>query len=154
MGIGRALSRSRPPRPASGVWTPRALASSYVDTYVDYTGRVKGYAVADLRELGNYDWRFSRRSVWKAERFLLEYPHQRVTPSRERTQVLRARYKAFRAAHGNLKPVDYERRDRWTPIPREFMAAARFPFAGPLWKARRRLDQGARSAPLHVKAYC
>ncbi len=117
--------------------TPRALASSYVDPYVDHTGRVKGYAVADLRELGNYDWRFSRRSVWKAERFLLEYPHQRVTPSRERTQVLRARYKAFRAAHGNLKPVDYERRDRWTPIPREFMAAARFPFAGPLWRSRR-----------------
>ncbi len=29
--------------------TPRALALSYVDPYVDYTGRVTGYALVDLR---------------------------------------------------------------------------------------------------------
>ena len=29
--------------------TPRALALSYVDPYVDFTGRVTGYAVVDLR---------------------------------------------------------------------------------------------------------
>jgi hypothetical protein len=112
--------------------TARALALSYVDTYVDFTGRIKGYAIADLRELGTYDWRFSPRSVWKAERFLLDYPHRRITPAPERTKVLRTRYREFRAAHDDLKPVDYERRDRWTPIPREFARAARYPFAGPL----------------------
>ena len=117
---------------------PRALALSYVDTYVDFTGRIKGYGVADLRELGNYDWRFSPRSVWKAERFLLEYPHRRIRPSRARTNALRARYRAFRAAHDDMKPVDYEGKSRWTPIPREFAPAARFPFAGPVWRARGR----------------
>jgi len=117
--------------------TARALALSYVDTYVDYSGGIKGYGVADLRDLGSYDWRFSVRSVWRAERFLLDYPHRRIRPSRVRTRALRRRYREFRAAHDDLKPVDYEGMDRWTPIPDEFMAAARFPFAGPLWRARR-----------------
>src|ERR1044071_4410460 len=40
--------------------TPRALALSYVDPYVDLTGRVTAYAVVDLRRLGNYDWRLAR----------------------------------------------------------------------------------------------
>src|SRR6185503_14852181 len=36
--------------------TPRALALSYADPYVDYTGRVTGYAVVNLaKEMGNYD---------------------------------------------------------------------------------------------------
>jgi hypothetical protein len=82
--------------------TSRALALSYVDAYVDYSGRIKGYAVADLRELGTYDWRFSPRSVWKAERFLLEYPHHRITPASGRTRALRQRYRAFRAAHDDM----------------------------------------------------
>jgi hypothetical protein len=119
--------------------TARALALSYVDAYVDYSGRIKGYAVADLRELGAYDWRFSPRSVWKAERFLLDYPHRRIAPSSDRTKALRKRYKAFRAVHDDMKPVDYEGKERWTPIPREFLRAARFPFAGPLWSRHRRL---------------
>ena len=119
--------------------TARALALSYVDTYVDYSGGIKGYGVADLRDLGSYDWRFSVRSVWRAERFLLDYPHHRIRPSRVRTRALRRRYRAFRAAHDDLKPVDYQGMERWTPIPDEFMAAARFPFAGPLWRARRLL---------------
>ena len=58
--------------------TPRALAVSYVDTYVDFTGGVTGYAVADMREMGDYDWRFSRRYVWPAEQFLLDYPHRHI----------------------------------------------------------------------------
>ena len=31
--------------------TPRALALSYAEGYVDHTGRIKGYAVVDLRVL-------------------------------------------------------------------------------------------------------
>jgi hypothetical protein len=118
--------------------TPRALALSYVDAYVDYTGGVKGYAVANLREVGNYDWRFSQRNIWKAERFLLEYPHRAIKTSRARIKRLRVRYTEFRAAHDDRKPVDYEGRDRWTPIPREFQPAARFPFAGAVARRRRR----------------
>src|SRR2546421_6909432 len=38
--------------------TPRALALSYVDPYVDFSGRVTGYVVVNLAELmGEYDWR-------------------------------------------------------------------------------------------------
>src|SRR5882672_11570249 len=37
--------------------TPRALAASYLDTYVDLTGGITAYTVADLRVLGDYDWR-------------------------------------------------------------------------------------------------
>ncbi len=54
--------------------TPRALALSYVDPYVDFTGGVTGYAVVDLRTLGDYDWRLSDRNVWKVERMLLDFP--------------------------------------------------------------------------------
>ncbi len=40
--------------------TPRALALSYVDPYVDFSGRITAYAVVDLREaMGGYDWRLS-----------------------------------------------------------------------------------------------
>ena len=37
--------------------TPRALALSYFEGYIDFTGRIKAYAVVDLRVLGSYDWR-------------------------------------------------------------------------------------------------
>src|SRR5512140_3384667 len=53
--------------------TPRALALSYVDGYVDFTGAIKGYAVVDLRDaLGEYDWRLSAKNVWKVENVLLD----------------------------------------------------------------------------------
>ena len=67
--------------------TPRALASSYMDPYIDLTGRVTGYAVVDLRVMGSYDWRLADTNVWKVERMLLEHPHRSirvVEPARER----------------------------------------------------------------------
>ena len=46
---------------------PRDLALSYVDPYIDYTGRITGYTVVDIAELlGDYDWRLSDKNVWKA----------------------------------------------------------------------------------------
>jgi hypothetical protein len=102
--------------------TPRALALSYFDPYVDFTGRVTGYAVVDLRALGEYDWRLSRRNIWKVERMLLEYPHRRIASSDRRVDVLRARYRAFRARFPDRKPVFYRRRDRWAPLPAEFVS--------------------------------
>ena len=35
--------------------TLRALALSYADPYIDFTGRLKGYAVVDLRVMEPYD---------------------------------------------------------------------------------------------------
>src|SRR5947208_5258873 len=62
--------------------TARALALSYVDTYVDFHGRITGYTVVDLRDLlGDYDWRLSEKNVWKAERVLLDAPHRTIRSS-------------------------------------------------------------------------
>src|SRR5260221_1675313 len=69
--------------------TPRALALSYFDPYVDFTGRVTGYAVVDLRVMGGYAWRLADSNVWKVERLLLEYPHRKIASSDRRVQRLR-----------------------------------------------------------------
>jgi hypothetical protein len=101
--------------------TPRALALSYADPYVDFTGRVTGYAVVDVaKEMGDYDWRLADTNIWKVERMLLGFPHRAIKTSDARTKWLRARYRAFRKKYGPLKPALYERRERWMPLPREF----------------------------------
>ncbi|HXE80726.1 MAG TPA: hypothetical protein VNK41_08260 [Vicinamibacterales bacterium] len=103
--------------------TPRALALSYADPYIDFTGEIRGYALVDLRVLGRYDWRFSPRNVWKVERLLLEWPHRRIRMSRERVRRLRSWYRRFRARYGDLKPLNYSGRERWTAIPAAFLRA-------------------------------
>jgi hypothetical protein len=103
--------------------SPRALAMSYVDPYVDYTGRVKGFAVVNLaNEMGDYDWRLAETNVWKVERMLLDFPHQRIATSDTRFQALKQRYIAYRAAHGGRKPIYYRGRQKWMPLPVEFTA--------------------------------
>jgi hypothetical protein len=98
---------------------PRDIALSYVDPYVDFSGRITAYAVVDLQLLGDYDWRLADTNVWKVERFLLEYPHRSIRSSDARIDRLRAWYRAFREARG-CKPVAYRGRDRWTDLPKEF----------------------------------
>jgi hypothetical protein len=118
-----SVARSRDPglhgrKPAFA--TPRALALSYLDEYIDFTGRIKAYAVVDLRVLGTYDWRLSSRNVWKVERMLLDWPHRRIVSSDRRAAQLRRRYRAFRKAHGYKPWKYYAGRERWTPLPPEF----------------------------------
>ena len=119
-----SVARSRDPglhgrRPVFA--TPRALALSYVDPYVDFSGRITGYAIADLRALlGVYDWRLSERNVWKVERALLQLRHRSIRSSDERIDALRRRYRRFRAKHGR-KPYEYYRgREKWSALPEEF----------------------------------
>jgi len=118
-----SVARSRDPglhgrRPV--FTSPRNLALSYVDPYVDYTGRVTAYEVVDLRVMGTYDWRLADVNVWKVERVLLDWPHRKIRTSNRRIARWRARYKAFRKQHPDRKPVFYPRRDRWTELPPEF----------------------------------
>ena len=103
--------------------TPRALAASYLDPYVDLTGRITGFTVFDLRTLGDYDWRRSERNIWKVERVLLETPHQPLRMPEARFRKFRASYRGFKKKYPDRKPLFYERRDRWTPIPKEFLRA-------------------------------
>ncbi len=98
----------------------RALAMSYVDTYVDGSGRVKGYAVVDLaKELGDYDWRLSERNLWKAEQLLVDWPHHAIRTSDRRHRALEKRYLEYREATGK-KPLFYDNRHTWMPLPPEF----------------------------------
>jgi hypothetical protein len=71
--------------------------------------------------MGGYDWRLSATNVWKVERMLLDYPHRAIKTSDVRFRRLRARYRAYRAAHHDRKPLYYRGRDRWTEIPKEFL---------------------------------
>ena len=101
--------------------TPRAVALSYVDPYIDFTGRLTGYAVVDLRKLGNYDWRLSDTNIWKVERFLLDYPHRPIRSSDARIDRLRQDYRAYRARYPHLKPIYcYKGRAAWTDVPGHF----------------------------------
>ena len=104
--------------------TPRALARSYIDPYVDFTGRVLAYATANLDDLvGDYDWRWSDKNVWKVEQALIDHPHRKLASSDARFHYLRKWYRAYRDAHGR-KPIDYRGRHAWTPLPHEFLAGS------------------------------
>lgn len=95
--------------------SPRELAASYMDAYVDLTGRVTGYAVADLRELGAYDWRLSSRNVRKVEQWLVDYPHRPLPMPEARYRRALDRYKRFRARFPDpaIRPAYFEGKDTW-----------------------------------------
>ena len=104
--------------------TARALALSYADPYVDYTGRVKGYAVVDLAaNMRGYDWRFSTQNVWAVERMLLDFPHHRIQSSDARYRRLLAWYTSYRATYRE-KPIEYRGREHWSPLPPEHPPAS------------------------------
>lgn len=100
--------------------TPRALAMSYFDAYIDRTGCITGYAIVDLRELGTYDWRLAPKNMWAVERFLIDIPHRRIRVPQKRIRRMRARYKEYLARTGK-KPLFYRGREKWTEIPRDFL---------------------------------
>jgi hypothetical protein len=120
-----SVARSRDPglhgrRPMFA--TPLALAHSYVDPYVDYTGRVTGFALVNLdAAMGEYNWRTATTNVWKVERVLLDYPHQPMRTSDARFEHLKQRYREYREANGGRKPLYYQGRNKWTELPREFL---------------------------------
>jgi len=122
-GLWGSVARSRDPglhgrKPVFA--TPRTLAASYRDEYVDLSGRIKAFAVVDLRVMGNYDWRLSEKNVWKVERMLLETKHQPLTMPEARFRDFRRRYRAFKERYPDRKPLFYGGRRHWTPIPKHF----------------------------------
>jgi hypothetical protein len=123
-----AIARSRDPglhgrRPMFR--SPRDIALSYVEGYVDYTGRVRAYGVANLADaLPDYDWRFARHNVWKVEQLLIDWPHTRIKTSTRRYRALKAYYISFREKHGVKPWRHYSGRERWMPLPGEFTSPA------------------------------
>ena len=91
----------------------RDLVWSYFDTYVDFTGRIKGYGVTSLYELGNYDWRFSTRRMTKIEDHLRAIPHRRLHSSNARYEKLLARYHAYKKKYPERSPSYYGGKAVW-----------------------------------------
>lgn len=90
-----------------------ALARSYYEPYIDLSGRIVAYSLADLRDLGSYDWRFSPRHVWKVERFLIDLPHRRLVTDDRRYIRLRERYREFRRTHAPHRTPFTRGRRHW-----------------------------------------
>lgn len=83
----------------------RDLALSYADPFFDYTGRVKGFGVLDLRDLpAHADWRFSSRNVWTVQNTLLSMRHEKIRLSDARARRWRKFYLAFKAGSPDLEP--------------------------------------------------
>lgn len=93
--------------------TVRDLVMSYFEPYIDKTGRLTGYAVANLYQLGSYDWRFSMRNVRKVERHLQDIPHHAVPASDARYEKARRRYLEFHREHPDSAPDYFASRALW-----------------------------------------
>jgi hypothetical protein len=91
----------------------RDLAWSYFDPFVDFSGRLKGYALTSLYDLGDYDWRFSPRRMIKIEDHLRAIPHQPLRSSDQRYEKLLARYHRFKNRYPDRSPAYYDSRDNW-----------------------------------------
>ena len=62
--------------------SPRAIAQSYIEGYVDYTGRVRGYGVADLDGCApGLRLAVLAEDMWKVERLLIKWPHRKIKTS-------------------------------------------------------------------------
>jgi hypothetical protein len=93
--------------------TIRELVMSYVDPYVDGSGRITGYGVFDLRTLRNCDWRLSPRSVWAVERALIKFPHKKLKTSERRYRAMLRKFLAFRKKHPSRPATFYANRHQW-----------------------------------------
>ncbi len=101
--------------------SPRALAESYFDPYIDYTGCVTGYSVVHLRGDG-----IVRLAVFTPQR-LGGREHAarscRTARSSGRASACAGsgkKYRAYLAKH-KKKPLYYRGREKWTEIPKEFL---------------------------------
>ena len=93
--------------------TVRDLVMSYFDMYIDKTGRITGYGVASLYELGDYDWRLSERNVRKVEHHLQEIPHIAIRASDARYEKCRRRYLEFHRENPDGSPDYFSNRNLW-----------------------------------------
>ena len=91
----------------------RDLAWSYFDPFVDFSGRLKGYGVTSLYELGDYDWRFSPRNMRKIEDHLRAIPHRQLRSSDVRYEKLLARYHRYKKRYPDRSPSYYDSRTKW-----------------------------------------
>ena len=93
--------------------TLRDLAWSYFDPFVDFTGRLKGFGLTNLYDLGDYDWRFSPRRMLKIEDHLRALAHNPIQSSDKRYQALLDRYRKYKKRFPDRSPSYYDSRLTW-----------------------------------------
>lgn len=93
--------------------TIRSLVMSYVDPYVDGSGRIQGYGVADLRTLVKCDWRLSTKNVREVEQALIDMPHRKIQTSDRRYQAILRQFQAFRKKYPDRPATFYSNRNVW-----------------------------------------
>jgi len=93
--------------------TVRQLVMSYVDPYVDGSGRIMGYGVADLRTLVKGDWRLSEKNVWEVERALIKLPHKKLRTSDRRYAAILKQFRAYRKNHPTGPVTFYSNKHLW-----------------------------------------
>jgi hypothetical protein len=72
------------------------LVMSYVDPYVDGSGRIVGYGVGNLDEMVRVDWRLADHNVWAVERALYRMPHRRLRTSDRRYAAMLRTFLRYR----------------------------------------------------------
>ena len=92
--------------------TIRDLVYSYVDTYVDGSGRIVGYGTADLDKLTDSNWRLSKRNVWTVEKVLIAMPHKRMRTSNIKYRQVLKKFLDFKRTHPH-DHFPYYDRSRW-----------------------------------------
>lgn len=93
--------------------TVRDLVYSYVDPYVDGTGRIIGYGVFDLDELTLTDWRLGEGHVPSVVQALIDGPHRMLATSDRRYRRMYARYRAAPAGAGGRPVLAYHGQEKW-----------------------------------------
>ena len=91
----------------------RDLVWSYFDPYIDMTGRIKGYGLTNLYQLGNYDWRFNSRNMHRIEDHLRAIPHKKLKSSDRRYDYWHERYKIYKKRFPDRSPSYYDNRHQW-----------------------------------------
>jgi len=69
----------------------RDLALSYYEPYIDKTGCITGYQIANLDDTKT-DWRYSKKNVWKVEKYLIDIKHEEIKFNKNRYQKILKKY--------------------------------------------------------------
>jgi hypothetical protein len=77
----------------------RAVVDSYMDPYVDGSGRLVGYGAVNLDDLVRTNWRLDRRNVWSVEQALIHMPHRKIRMGQGRYRRALVRFRAFKEQH-------------------------------------------------------
>jgi len=93
--------------------TLHQLVRSYVDPYIDGSGRITGYGVFDLRTMRHCDWRLSERNVWAVERALIKFPHKMLRTSDQRYHAMLRQFWAFKKKYPGRPVTFYSNKHQW-----------------------------------------